>query len=601
MSLSPNPRRSFLWLVFVLAIVSLVYSPTLENQYINWDDDAQIVSNPFLQNFSLGDMRDIFSTTANYVYVPLTSLSHAVELHFFGDNPFVPHLNNLVLHLFVVGFIFIFVQMLNFSVGTSVMAALVFGIHPMHVESVAWLTERKDVLYSFFYMLAAIFYLRFLRALADSENSSAREAKSRQGNIYNRKTVPWLVLVFVCGILSALSKPMALSLPFILLLLDWYQRRKVSFWALLEKIWLGALLFPIIWISYANFSRVVEFSLIKSSLIWLWCFAFYIQKFFLPLKFHLFYWLPAPVSLLNVSYALAVGISGVVITGLWWFRKSRIYLFSVGWYFCSVFFLLRYDCLRDLDMVADRFMYLPSLGFCLLVGHGFSRLLARDHPKFRRIVVMCLGALLFFYLSAATFRQIFVWRDSRSFWGHQIQQHERNPNTLIKGLCFDKYGEALMAEKEWQQLVDGYRSCVLASGAGQASCLSVELVLKRDELLKYFSQASAFWPKYGQPYYHSGKVFEALREPARAQAYFEKAAALDSKNYGAFWSLGKIYHEQQKYSQVVASFNRALELSPGNQLLLKDVLRFYAENTAGCLCADLYNEEQKRLVVQSRL
>jgi len=237
---------------------------------------------------------DIFKGTVNKLYIPLTILSFAVEHHYFRYNPFVYHLDNLLLHLGIVAFIFWFGIRLGLSVAGSGIAALLFGIHPMHVESVAWVTERKDVLYSFFYMASLLSYSRYL----DFTKSTP--------SIQNKKLIRFLVLTTIFGILSMLAKPMALSLPFILLLLDWFHGRKFGRDAIVEKIPLCLFIVAITWLSYVAHARIPGKGVLEGVLIWSWTFVFYLRQFVLPVTLVPVYQLPKPVVFLNPEYLLPV-------------------------------------------------------------------------------------------------------------------------------------------------------------------------------------------------------------------------------------------------------------------------------------------------------
>lgn len=526
---------------------------------------------------------EIFSTTVNKTYIPLTTLSFSVERNLWGNNLFVYHLDNLLLHLGVTALLFVLAGQLGLSIGARTIAALIFGLHPMHVESVAWLTERKDVLYSFFYLLAVIFYWQHLKI--SSGETIARHPSPRL----------FFPAAVFCGVLSALAKPMALSLPLIFFLLDWYRRRKFTLRLLAEKVWAALFIFPVIMVSYLNFARAVDLQPFRALLVWIWCFIFYLRKFFFPADFYMFYSLPAPLSLKNPGYFVPILAFILILVGVIRWRKHRLVLFSFAWYFFSIFFLLRYDYLRDADIVADRFMYLPSLGFCLLLGVALEKAWQGARTRQTKIVVGFLALASLIYLSAQTFQQIAVWQDGLSFWGYQLKRHEKGPDKIIWSLFYDKYGEALMARPAWQMAVARYKKC-RAEQKEKVSCLSKEMAAERDQLIGYFTQAIAIRPRYAQPHYHLGQIYSIFGESNKAQAYFEKTVALAPTHYAASWELGRIYHQQKEYRAAVDAFRRAMVASPGNHLLEQDIANFYAERSRNCECAPLYQYERQKML-----
>ncbi len=312
-------------------------------------------------------------------------------------------MNNLLLHVLVTALVFVFALRLAGSLTVAAIASLVFGIHPMHVESVAWITERKDVLYASFYMLALIFYWSYLTD--------------------KRKT--YYVVSLVCGFLSILAKPMALSLPLVLFVLDWFYgcklERKISF----DKILFVLTIFPIAWLTYALNSRVVSFKFPEAVLTWVWTFVFYIKKFIFPFDFLPLYQLPNPVQITNPEFAFSAVAFMAIIGVLIYFRKNRWLIFAFLFYFPSIFFLLRFDNSVDLCIVADRFMYLPSVGFCIFFAVYCQRLFvwARTQNRFwHTALIIVLGCCVLF-LARTTYQQSKIWGDEIVFWDRVIAKY----------------------------------------------------------------------------------------------------------------------------------------------------------------------------------
>ena len=175
-------RRSTGWIVLgVIALAGLVYAPVVGFDFVNWDDDLHLLNNPFVQSLDREHLRAIFSTTVGHVYAPLSQLSFALEHRAFGLQPAIYHLNNLLLHLVVTGLVVFFARGLGLSRLAAAVAAVIFGLHPMHVESVAWVTERKDGLYAVFYLLAMLVYLRYARlSMAGGQGEEIGRASCRE-------------------------------------------------------------------------------------------------------------------------------------------------------------------------------------------------------------------------------------------------------------------------------------------------------------------------------------------------------------------------------------------------------------------------------------
>jgi len=260
--LTPTKQNIIFIIVVVILITFISFWPSLSNPFSSFDDYVHLVNNPIVQTFDWPHIKAMFTTTINKSYIPLVQLSYAIEHHFFGLKPFIYHLNNLLLHLGVSILIFLLALRWKINLWAAGLGALIFAIHPMHVESVAWITERKDVLYACFSMLSLYHYQCYI------ETGHGR--------------MKYYVFSLFWVLLSMLSKPMGLSLPLILFLIDWVNKRTHSPKLILEKIPFLVIIIPIVWITYLSHIRIPGESVISGVLIWVWCFAFYIQKFLIP-------------------------------------------------------------------------------------------------------------------------------------------------------------------------------------------------------------------------------------------------------------------------------------------------------------------------------
>ena len=262
--------RQYLLVLTILVIVFLAFWPSVQNGFVNWDDDVHLTENPALRGLDGDHLQQIFSQTINHIYVPLTTLSFAIEYFFRQYDPFLYHLDNLLLHLLNTWLVFIICGQLGLTVRASGLAALLFGLHPTHVESVAWVTERKDVLYGAFYLLAMHLYLRYI--------------KEANKNLY--------LFSWFSGLFSMLAKPMALSLPLILLVLDWLKGRKFERNLYLEKVPYVLIIVSITLITYLQHARIPAQKAGEAVLIGTWTFIFYIRKFVFPFDLCPLYKLP---------------------------------------------------------------------------------------------------------------------------------------------------------------------------------------------------------------------------------------------------------------------------------------------------------------------
>ena len=542
-----NKRHVLTTIAVVTAIIILAYGPSLQNQFVNWDDDAHFLNNPFVRSFNI---KEILTTTVNGIYIPLTSLSFALEYHFFKATPFIYHLDNLLLHLAVTAMVFLFCLRCGSSVPAAGAAALIFGLHPMHVESVAWATGRKDVLYAFFYMLALLCYLRHLRRL-------------EQGTACRRGWEFWLTLIF--GFLSVLAKPMAFSLPFALLACDWFLRRRTSISSLVEKIYCGLAVMPVVWMTYVLQARAWDVSLSRSVLTSIWCFLFYIKKFFYPDYFVPIYHLPAPAGLIDPVYLLTASFFILWTAIIFFYRKDRVFIFANMFYFISIFLLL--DHSWTINAVADRFMYLPMLGWCMFVGNFYVNLWTRyRNAVIGRAALLFVGIAALSFLFFQTARQSRVWYNGASLWEHQLRHQSQAATALV----YNKLAQAYMQEPGFENN-------------------SGKIQMAED----YLHKAIAIKPDYAQAHFHLGQLAARKKDFALAQAYFKKTIELDTGHFDAYFQLGWLYGRNGQYGQAIEAFHKAIQVKPDHEDMYRQILDFYDATTAAG--RQIYEQERDGL------
>ncbi len=480
--------KKYLTLTLILVVTFFCFYPCLDAGFVTWDDGRYVLNNPKIRSIDFDNIVTIFKEfNPGYSYVPLTTFSFAVEYHFFKLDPFYYHLNNLLLHLLVVALVFFFALQCNLSLVAAGIAAFIFGIHPIHVESVAWVSERKDVLYSLFYMLALIQYVRYCK--------------------YNKISGYWWSLFFGC--FSVFSKSMAVSLPLILLLCDWYFKRKWSFKILLEKVPYFIYIIPMSYISYLYMQPFYDKNpwqtqFFQEVMNWVWCFTFYLKKFIFPYVLIIVYPFPKNVSFFNPQYLMSFWGMYFIIWSLVKFKKARFYIFSFMFYFLSIFFLLQHKNV-DTRLVNDRFMYLPSLGFCLLIGDLFFKFLNKKSlKKSVRLGFIAIILAVTVLLCFKTFQQTKIWRDDLSLWKHNIAHHPYHMFYVNRGLLYQKQGKLNLA-------VSDYENALKNNPNNPAANNNLGNIYKGrgdyEAAFKYFSRAIESDPEFKYAYQNRARLY----------------------------------------------------------------------------------------------
>lgn len=537
-------------LLGVLLFVALSFAPVLKADLLNWDDHLYLTGNPLVRTLDLHSIRQIFQQKINSTYVPLTVLSFAVEHSIAGLNPFIYHLTNLILHLVVTLLVFVFGRQLGLCFRAAILGALIFGLHPMHVESVAWVTERKDVLYALFYLGSLCLYWQYLR----------------------HQRWSWYMLSIVCGFLSVLSKPMAVTLPFIQLLCDWMYGRRLSRRMLWDKLPYFIFTIPLAAVVFVfHMGGKVHFHDIGNGvLIGFWLLGFHLKKFFIPLGLFPMYEIPQPEIWWRLPYLTSLLTLGASFwLAIWsWMRKDRWPMFAVMFFFISIVIVIPWEIL------GDRFMYLPSLGFCLLFGLGVDRLLKRlsgSGRKLARSAVYAAIILFIVLLSVMTFRQAVVWQRPLGFWNFVIQRAKNfdDQRPLVRalnnrGLIYFQHGDFQKALEDYQQAID-IKPDVLSAKTNKA----VVLIHKgKDErAMKNLNDVIAQDPPQYAPYFWRGKILanKQMYEPAIKD--FQKAIAINPLVVHPYNEMAFVYFAQGRYDEALQMLDQALAIAPSDVLL----------------------------------
>jgi tetratricopeptide (TPR) repeat protein len=510
-------RYLYLYYLIPLALTVLAFSPCLNDTFTNWDDGEYVADNPLIRSLSLHRLCRIFSpaTTVSDNYQPLTILSLAINYAFGKLTPTGYIAVNVLLHLCNVLLVFIFVRKLSRSDSIASLTALLFGIHPMHVESVAWVTGRKDVLYSFFFLAALIGYLRYL------------EKRKRA------KIIPYcaVLLLFIC---SLLSKSAAVTLPAILLLIDYYLKRTFSRKIIVEK--LPLLLFSIVLGGLAiqgqatggSIGRTSAFSLIDRVCIACYSYMFYTVKFLVPIKLSAFYpYPPSRPAALPLMYMLSPLFAGVTAAAAYFLRRSRVFLFGFFFFLISVFFILHFIPVGA-TVTADRFSYLPYIGLSFIIAHYADRLLwQRDSRPLMSTAGRIGGVCIIALLTLAAHERCKVWRNSLSLWNNVLRQ-------FPSSIPFNYRGLACFAGGDYAYAIASYDSAVMCN------------------------------PRYAEAYFNRALAWNATGNPDRAIADFDTAIGCNPAFSAAYNSRGLAWYAKGDYRHAVADYEQAVDHNPGS-------------------------------------
>jgi protein O-mannosyl-transferase len=420
-------RRWWLGALFVLVVTAACFAPTVSYKFVNWDDDPNIVENPNLEVLDGQSMRNIFTLDKGAVignYNPLPIFTFFWEKRFVQslNNPNIElhnviHFNNVVLHLATVLFVMLLLRSMGFGAGGVIVGGLLFGIHPMRVESVAWATERKDVLFAVFFFAALYLYTRYLKR--------GETGQSRLGLYLG---------IVVLALLSHFSKVQAVTLVLSMLLLDYWFRRPFTVQSLIvEKLpfWAMSLAFGLINVytlkaqGSINDDTVTNFSFLDRLCIGAYSYLYYWYKLIFPYPMSPLYPYPKklPFEMLIAPLPFIAFWAGV-----WYFlwkKDNRIGVFGILFFFFNVMFLLQVLGAGQ-GLKADRFTYVAYFGAFAIVAWLYDKYSQQTSLKQPLQIGL---AVLFLIYAVWTINQSKIWKDGGALWGH-VMKFESNTSSL---------------------------------------------------------------------------------------------------------------------------------------------------------------------------
>ena len=532
--------RDYIAIALILLITFVCYNTILSNDLVNWDDERYIQNNPIIVSI---DLKALFSTFIMGNYHPLTMLAYAIEYQFFDLNPTGYHFISLLLHLLNVLLVFSVVFHLSNKTTVALIVSFFFGIHPMHVESVAWASELKDLLYSFFFLSAYLFYIKYLK-------------NQTQRSYY------FSILLFIC---SLLSKGMAVSLPVVLLLTDYFKGRKLTKKALIEKIpfFIIAIIFGIVAV-YAQKSlgatESTVFPLPQRIVFAGYAFAAYLVKLIVPFNLSSYY--PYPIKVGGVIpwpyYLYMLVALGLSVYIFYFHRHSKKIFFGIAFFAATILFVLQLLPVGD-TIISDRYSYIPSIGLFYLAGEGFYWLWRN---KKKPLSIMLLAAFAIFF-TVQTYSRCRVWKNSLTLWNDVINKH----NTVAT--AYYNRGIYLLNDNHEKEALDDFnRAIELKADYADAYNNRGSLFIKEgkmEEALNDLNKAISFNPNLAQGHFNRGFIFYQKRRYADAILDYNKVIELkpDTDKLAAVYNLmALVFMNQKEYEQALDNLNKAIELKP---------------------------------------
>ena len=512
-------------IICLITLTLIVYWPVSQHEFVNYDDSLFVSGNPHIRDgFTWEGLQWAFSTglVTNYhreFWIPVTYISHMLTIELFGMDPSGHHLINVGFHIANVVVLFLLLRRLTGALWCSALVAALFAVHPLHVESVAWVTERKDVLSTLFWLLTLWAYVRY------TEHRSLHR----------------YLLVVLALVLGLMAKPMLVTLPLVLLLLDYWPLGRVTLGGL-DKRTRFAVGWKLVWEKLPLFVLVASFSVLTYFVQGQWgqeravewfpfwvraenalvSYVSYIGKMFWPRGLAVFYPHPGrtlPLWQVVGAVVVLVSVSLLVIR----VRQSRPYL-VVGWlwYLVTLVPVIGFIQIGG-QALADRFTYVPLIGVFIMMVWGIDGLTAGWSS--RRVVLACSAGLIILVLSLATRIQVGYWRNSLTLSERALRVTSNN------GFAHNNLGTELKNLGRDDEAVTHFREALLIWPHHLAARFNLALTLAHQDQLNaaiwHFSQVLQVKPDDVEAHYNIGVAYARQGQTEQARAHFSEALRID--------------------------------------------------------------------------
>jgi len=554
-------NKQQLWFLIIIALLCFViYFPSLKYSIDVWDDPYYIINNPLIKSFK--NLTKIFTTSYLANYQPLTLLSYMFEYGFVKTSPFLYHFDNLLLHMLNSILVFLLIKKLSKNEIIGFFAGVLFAVHPLHIESVAWVSQRKDLIYSIFYILSLMFYLDFKE----------------------KKATKYLIYSLVMFSISCLSKGMAVVLPLTLILIDFCFDKKFSIKTLANKIpfFLISIILGISAVVFQKEGGAIGFTskdvfTVSDKFFFInYSFFFYIWKMILPFHLSGLYPYPMKSGNLPLMFYLAPLFNLIIFGGvLYSLKYSRKILFGFGFYIINVIMILQILSVGS-AIAADRYFYVASIGLFFIASLGIEKLNKLEPFKKIKFSSYLIIFILVIYFSAISLNRMSIWKNAGTFWVDVTNKFPEIDVAWFNAGAYyfsnNKHDEALNYFNHALNINPNHLDALKWRGVIYGETNNFQGAL--NDYLKIIENDpnnSEAYSKVGELY---GKNFNDIN---KSIMYLKKAVELNPNNEPALCNLGVAYGIIGDSESALKYFMMAYNVNPNNPNTLSNIASYYRQ------------------------
>ncbi|NWF57251.1 MAG: tetratricopeptide repeat protein [Syntrophaceae bacterium] len=542
------PKNWSIGLVLFLVILG-AYHESLPYPFLNFDDPYYIQANPYIRDLSWTGIKNIFSQPIVHNYFPLQILSYAFDYQLWNLNPFGYRLHNVLLHVLNAVLVFLLVKKIFSHLWVAFLTALFFGLHPVNVESVTWISERKNVLSMAFLLLSFLSYLYY-------------QEESRP----LRKKGFYAASLFLFS-LALMAKVSAVVLPGLLFIHDFCFFRERKWKMVKDKLPFLALAFFFsilaVWVYRASgdLAGYHGGSPYKTFLAMAKVFVEYIIYLVVPYHLDHLYWIPIPQTVLERQVLLSMAAIFLLVLLAWRsYRADRFFFFWFGWFFISLLPVL--NIVPLIILRADRYMYLPAIGFFYLLALGLWKISRVENKPLQLPILLLCSLLVAGPYALLTMERNKIWKDTILFWEETLKKFPESATPY-------RFIGALYAQRGEREKAISYYQAGLRWNPKDAQLLNgLALVHKSKKDLEkaefLLVQAKGIDPELGDTYNNLGMIYMDRDDLEKAEKYLRSALEKDTRNAPARANLGVIYFRQGALDKAIEELEKAVALSPGS-------------------------------------
>jgi tetratricopeptide (TPR) repeat protein len=542
----------------LLVMVTIaIYQQVFTYEFISLDDNLYVYENRHvLDGLSAENVRWAFANRLSGMWIPITWLSLMIDSTVFGTSPAGYHFTNVIIHLINIVLLFSMLMKLTGDFWPSVLVASLFAFHPVHVESVAWVTERKDVLSAFFFFLTVMSYSHY------SQKRTLRPL--------------WYLVTYLFFVLGLMAKPMLITMPFILILLDFWPLKRIEKGAFFTRRRLPLFIEKIPFLVFAISVSVVTYLAVQhdggiislesspmavratNALV---SYVKYFGKLFYPAGLAVLYPHPHTISWLKIlsAFGLLSGISWIMLR-----HMEKAPYFIVGWLWYLGMLLPVIGLVHaGPQAMADRYVYLPFIGLYIAIAWGISAFL--QHRAYRKVYLCVLATILFCVLTAKTWNQIQYWQNSITLFTHTLK-HTSNNAVIHNNLGYVLYRKGLF-EKAIFHFYEALRIRPLHEGARNHLGLALVQTGRVDEAIAQYQDVLKRNADNYQVHNNLGIALKRKGLIRDALMHYQAALRIKPDYIAAHIGIGNIYAGQRNLSKAIHHFLSALKMDPTNATL----------------------------------